>query len=358
MKLCYNQHINRFKGRKSVQNQQNFQKGACIMILDNSKSAKEYISEAYTKELTLIQEKARLLETPASIIEKEKTEKTFQMVEALLGREILSEDVTSEYSELLTAIEAKKEELKKLYGIEVSEGALQAVKNAQKSVSEQFTEELQQKEKDFQEELQKAEDKVQEEIDTKTAETDEKVEAIKKEAKETRAAAEQEAKREKEQYDYDLKRARKQADEERAKVVAEREKALQEKEQAAQEAKQACLDKLAEIEALSVKVEGIPAELESAKAEGAAAKEKELKKDYGYHKWMADKENDTKISELKDELVALQKKYQELCKEKEALSAKLDKVNAESRQLTSDTVKSIGGINILNSDTYNGQGKK
>ena len=98
--------------------------------------------------------------------------------------------------------------------------------------------------------------------------------------------------------------------------------------------------------------------MESAKAEGATAKEKELKKDYGYHKWMADKENDTRINELKDEFDALQKKYQELCKEKESLSAKLDKVNAESRQLTSDTVKSIGGINILNTDTYNGQGKK
>ena len=328
------------------------------MILDNSKSAKEYISEAYAQELTSIQAKAKLLETPASIIEKEKTEKTFQMVEALLSRDILSEDVTSEYSELLTAIEAKKEELKKLYGIEVSEGALQAVKNAQKSVSEQFSAELAQKEKDFQEELQKAEDSIQEQIDTKNNETDLQVQEIRKKAEETKSSAVQEAKREKEQYDYDLARARKQEKEERAKLIAEREKALQEKEQAAQDAKQACLDKLAEIDALSAKVDEIPTVLESAKAEGAEAKEKELKKDYGYHTWMAEKENETVISELKDEFNALQQKYQELCKEKEALSTKLDKVNAESRQLTSDTVKSIGGINILNSDTYNGQGKK
>ena len=328
------------------------------MILDNSKSAKEYISEAYVQELASIQAKAKLLETPASIIEKEKTEKTFQMVENLLGREILSEDVTDEYSELLTAIEAKKEELKKLYGIEVAEGALQAVKNAQKSVSEQFVQELMEKEEDFQQEQQQARDEVQEQIDTKNAETDEQVQELKKKAEETKSSAAQEAKREKEQYDYDLARQRKQDKEERAKLVAEREKALQEKEQAAQEAKQACLDKLAEIEALSAKVEGIPAVLESAKAEGATAKAKELGKEYGFRKWMAEKENDTAIKELQDEFDALQKKYQELCKEKESLSAKLDKVNAESRQLTSDTVKSIGGINILNTDTYNGQGKK
>ena len=328
------------------------------MILDNSKSAKEYISEAYVQELASIQAKAKLLETPASIIEKEKTEKTFQMVENLLGREILSEDVTGEYSELLTAIEAKKEELKKLYGIEVAEGALQAVKNAQKAVSDQFVQELMQKENDFQEEQQQARDAVQEQIDTKNAETDEQVQELKKKAFETKSSAEQEAKREAEQYDYDLERTRKQDKEERAKLVAEREKALQEKEQAAQEAKQACLDKLAEIEALSAKVEGIPAVLESAREEGATTKEKELNQDYGYHTWMAEKENETIINELKDELDDLEKKYQKLCKEKEELSLKLDKVNTESRQLTSDTVKSIGGINILNSDTYNGQGKK
>ena len=102
------------------------------------------------------------------------------MVEALLGREIFSEDVTGEYSELLTAIEAKKEELKKLYGIEVAKGALQAVKNAQKSVSEQFVQELMEKEEDFQQEQQQARDEVQEQIDTKNAETDEQVEALKK----------------------------------------------------------------------------------------------------------------------------------------------------------------------------------
>ena len=47
------------------------------MILDNSKSAKEYISEAYVQELASIQAKAKLLETPASIIEKGKNRENF-----------------------------------------------------------------------------------------------------------------------------------------------------------------------------------------------------------------------------------------------------------------------------------------
>lgn len=330
------------------------------MILDNTRSAKDYISESYAQELEAIQAKAKLLETPASILEHEKNEKIFEGAEAILKREILSEEFTSEYAELLSTVNAKKQELKKLYGIEADADGLQAVKNAAKAVLEQFTQELEQKEKAFQDTLNQTKQEAQETLDAKIKENEEQVNEISQKTVNTTKAYQQEAKREREEFDYALKRARKQEKEERAKVIAERENALQLREQQAADAKQECLDKLDEIEELKQKVDNIPAELEAAKAEGAAAKEKELNKDYGYHKWMADKENQTRISELQDEFNALQKKYQALCEEKEALSAKLDKCNAESRQLTSDTVRSIGGINILNADThpYNGQGKK
>jgi hypothetical protein len=330
------------------------------MILDNTKSAKDYISESYAKELEAIQAKAKLLETPASIIERENIEKTFALAEAVLKKDILSEEVTGEYYELLSTIQAKKEELKKLYGIDAEEDGLQAVRNAQKTVADQFAQELDQNEKAFQEEMKIADDTAQEALNAKIQENAEQVKEINQKITDTLKTYQQESKREKEEFDYNLKRTRKQEKEEREKAVAERQNALQLKEQEANEAKKACLDKLAEIDQMKAKVDNIPAELETAKAEGAAAKEKELNKDYGYHKWMADKENQTKIDELKDEFEALQKKYQALCQEKEALSAKLDKCNAESRQLTSDTVRSIGGINILNADNhpYNGQGKK
>ena len=330
------------------------------MILDNTRSAKDYISESYAQELKAIQAKAKLLETPASITEREKIENIFALAEAVLKRDILSEEVTSEYAELLSTIKAKKEELKKLYGIEADADGLQAVRNAQKAVADQFAQELDQSEKEFQDALKLAKDEAQETLDTKTQENTEQVKEIKQKITETIKTYQQESKREKEEFDYSLKRARKQEKEEREKAVAERQNALQLKEQEANEAKQTCLDKLAEIDEMKAKVDNIPAELEKAKAEGAAAKEKEVNKDYGYHKWMADKENQTRINELKDEFDALQAKYQILCKEKDTLSAKLDKCNAESRQLTSDTVRSIGGINILNADNhpYNGQGKK
>ncbi|MBR4319119.1 MAG: hypothetical protein IKI37_07980 [Oscillospiraceae bacterium] len=330
------------------------------MILDNTRSAKDYISESYAEELKAIHAKARLLETPASITEREKIENTFALAEAVMKRDILSQEVTEEYTELLRLIKAKKEELKKLYGIDADTDGLQAVKNAQKSVSDQFAQELAQKETAFQDEMKQFHDEAQKNLDAKKTETETKLQELSQKTAELLKSYQQESKREKEEFDYNLKRARKQEKEERAKVIADREKALQLREQEANTRKQECLDKLNEIQDMKQKVENIPAELETAKAEGAASKEKEVNKDYGYHKWMADKENQTRINELQDEFNALQKKYQALCQEKDVLSEKLDKCNAESRQLTSDTVRSIGGINILNTDNhpYNGQGKK
>ena len=330
------------------------------MILDNTRSAKDYISESYAQELAAIQAKARLLETPASITERENMEKTFALAEAVLKRDILSEDFTKEYSELLDMISAKKAELKKLYGIDVEESGLQAVKNAMQSVSEQFSQELKQKDETFQNDLKQKEEEAQAELDAKTAEIDAQVQEISLKTSETMKTYHQEAKREKEEYTYQLTRARKQEKEEWAKAVFERENALRTREKEIADEKQACLDKLAEIESKQQLVDDIPAQLEKAKAEGAALKEKELNKEYGYHKWMADKENQNRINELQGELNALQQKYDALCKEKETLSATLDKCNAESRQLTSDTVRSIGGINILNADNhpYPSQGKK
>lgn len=330
------------------------------MILDNNRSAKDYISESYAQELSAIQAKARLLETPASIIERENTEKTFALAEAVLSRNILSEEFTGEYSGLLEMIEAKKEELKKLYGIEADEYGLQAVKSAMQTVSGQFSQELKEQDENFRAELKQEEEVKQAEIDETSAKNDAQVKEIEKKTFDKVFTSKQEAEREKEEYDYQLSRTRKREKEERERAVAERENVLKAKEKEVADEKQLCLDKLSEIQSKQELVDLIPEQLENARAEGAAAKEKELNKEYGYHKWMSDKENQNRIDELKDELEALQQKYDALCKEKDALSVKLDKCNAESRQLTSDTVRSIGGINILNADnhTYNGQGKK
>lgn len=322
------------------------------MILDNNKSAKDYISEAYVQELKAIQETAKLMETPTSIIEKEKVEKTLALAEEVISMNILNEEITSEYNELNRKIQTKKEEISKLYGIEIYQDSLQAIKNAYKLVYNGLTEYLQNNKEEFEasqkEELENITKKITDEENT----INEKVTTINEAIKIRISENKQETQREQAEYDYNLKRSRKRDKEEREKIIIERENAMKFKEQEIQLKKQECLDKLEEINQLQIQVDNIPNLIEQAKVEGASIKEKELGKDYGYKSAMAKKDSENEIANLQNEYDRLLTKYNTILNEKNILSNKLDNSYAESRQLATDTVKSIGGINILNTDNH------
>ena len=62
------------------------------------------------------------------------------------------------------------------------------------------------------------------------------------------------------------------------------------------------------------------------------------------------KSQEHKILALQNEYDRLLQKYERLSEETAELSNRLAQCNMESRKLTSDTVRYIGGINILHSD--------
>lgn len=327
------------------------------MILNKNKDATAYLSEAYLTELESIQATAKMLETPESLIRKEQTARTLALAEKVVDRGILNAETTEQYVAVLKKIEEKQQDIKKFYGIDVTTDGLTAIRNAHLALVRQFTEELQAEAQTFSEKLNQQEQDTQEQLAQNKLETDEKIATIQQKKQELEKEYRQSAVRENEQYTYDLKRARKQEMEERKRAVSEREFAMSLKKKEAEDAKQECLDRLQEISEMEIKVENIPKLIEQAKQESASAREKELNKEYGYHKMLDEKDNQNKISELQAEFDRLEKKYNALLAEKEELSAKLDKCNAQSRELTSDTVRSIGGINILNTDNNN-TGKK
>jgi gas vesicle protein len=328
------------------------------MNLDNNKSAKDYISEAYLQELANIQERAKLMETPADIIAKENVEKTIALSEEILSMNILNEETTNEYDQLNQKIQAKKDEIAKLYGIEIFPESLQAIKSAYSIVSNEFAQYLEDCNSNFESSLQQELEDVENKIAEDTANNDSQVDAIYEEISTKIADNKLETAREQAEYDYTLKRTRKQAQEERAKLIESRELDMQLLEKDVQDRKQACIDKLNEIEQLQAKVDEIPNLIELATIEGAEQKEKELGKDYGYKSSISKKDFDNDIARLQSDLNRLQDKYDLICKDNQELAYKLDKCYAESRQLATDTVKSTGGINILNSDNYNQNGKK
>lgn len=330
------------------------------MILDKNKDATAYLSEAYLAQMEIIQAKTKMLETPESIIQREQMARTLELAEKVVDRGILNAETTDKYFEVMKKIEEKKQDIKKFYGIDADADSLEAIRNAYQVLSQKFSDELTDEDDAFQKKLEEDKKDAQDKLAESEKETSEKIDEIRQKKQELEKEYHQFATRENEQYTYDLKRARKQAKEEREKMLAERESALKEKENEAQEEKQQRLTRMNEISDMEAKVESIPTLIEQAKQESATAKEKELNKDYGYHKMLEEKDNQNKINELQAELDRLEQKYDALLEEKDELSDKLDKCNAESRQLTSDTVKSIGGINILNADNhpYNNTGKK
>lgn len=327
------------------------------MNLDNNKSAKEYISESYSAELTAIQNKARLMETPASIIEKEKTERTLELAEEIIGMDILNEETTKEYTEINARIQAKKDEIRKLYGIEITADGLQAVRAAAKNVEESLSEYLKTNREEFQASLVEEMDGVKAEIQAAEEEARKKADAVNEEISAMRESDRKNSQREKAEYDYNLKRARKQEAESREKEIADRKKAMTVREDDVNSRLKAAQDSLAEIAELQSKVDDIENQLAAAREKGADEKSRELGREYGYKTAMAEQESKFQLSKLQKEYERINEKYQAVLSENASLSAKLDKCNAESRQLATDTVKSTGGINILN--TENGQnGKK
>ena len=165
------------------------------MNLDNTKSAKEYISESYSAELKAIQEKDKVMETPSSIIEKEKIAHTLALAEEIIKMDILNEETTKEYTELNSKIQDKKAEILKLYGIEITKDGLQAVKSAMKTVEDGLSEYLRANQEDFTKSLAEELDEVKAEIQSVKEDTQKKADTINNEISTMKEADKKETQR-------------------------------------------------------------------------------------------------------------------------------------------------------------------
>ena len=150
------------------------------------------------------------------------------------------------------------------------------------------------------------------------------------------------------EFAYNLERERKLEAEKRALAVAAREEQLAARESEMAEKKAFCEARIAEIDALQERVDGIPAQLEGARKAGMKKAESRMNKAYGYEQAINEKDREHRIGALKAQYDRLLEKYAELREEKDDILRRLDECYAQSRVLTSDTVRSIGGINILN----------
>ena len=181
-------------------------------------------------------------------------------------------------------------------------------------------------------------------------ETKEKVASINSEIESLEIGFKKEFEREQTEYDYMLSRTRKNEKEKRALLVAERENDLHEKEVAKEKEKEDCINRIAEIDLMQKRAESIQKLLDEARSKGAEKEAVILSRTYAYNKELTENDHRYKVEALKAKYDSLKAKYDQVCNEIQDINSKLDQCNAEGRKLTSDTVRSIGGINILNSE--------
>ncbi|MDE6706946.1 MAG: hypothetical protein K2K06_02775 [Oscillospiraceae bacterium] len=185
-----------------------------------------------------------------------------------------------------------------------------------------------------------------EDAETALQDTEERIEADKKKIADERAIEE-------EKYTYEITRKYLEEDDKWSDETALREEAIQavKKETTALQAE---IDAEAEhVAELAAKIEEIPTLLEQAKQEAAEAKEKEVNKEHGYKKHMAQKDADASIQSLERQIAHVKADYESALAEKNAIQDKLDKAYEESNKLYMQTVQSTGGIKILNNSDKN-----
>ena len=96
------------------------------------KSTKQEIMEAYEEAMKKIAETEAGKDDPVAAAKVENDKKIIESADTVAEGSILNPAIISQYNDLKTAIQMKKEELNNLYGIEVEANSLVAIINAHK----------------------------------------------------------------------------------------------------------------------------------------------------------------------------------------------------------------------------------
>lgn len=319
-------------------------------MFDENKSMMEYLAEAYNEAETKSMEQIKRMRTPYDVKQKEIQNAIFRDAEELMELKILNDSITEGYLEIGKKIDNKKEEIKKLYGIDASEFSIGLVKQVFERLNNELEVELNDKKDKYEGELKRILDETDSLIKEKTDSATENIEKLEEELEQARAEFERDFERERVEYDYNIKRERRAAREKRTAELRERKEALQTKEAEVKERRKEYHDKLEEIISMQSAVEGIEEKISSTRIQAAKDKETELNRIHKYEVELEKKAHENKIQALKNEYDHILQKYNALRDEISEISNRLDQCNSESRKLTGDTVRYVGGINILNSD--------
>ena len=328
------------------------------------KSTKQEIMDAYNEMKAKLQEKSALVDDPTKAMRDAERTKMMSDAEDIVSRGILNAEYTEKWENLKKAIADQEAELKELYGITREAEAMNAMINAHKvkkhELEEAYKEKAEALQVEFNEKRTTLEknhtlvmETLKEEREKATKEFNRKKEDFAEAMAELKATENKNRQREEAEYDYDLKRKRKLENDKWTDEKEKRELEIAEKEEVARKLLGEAEAKVEYIAELEAKVYAFPEELAKATADAEEKGKKAAGKEYGYEKAMYMKEKEFELKAANDAkaraeaaLIASEAKVVEL-------TEKLDQSYTRMQELASTTVKSNGGVKILDRESAN-----
>lgn len=316
-----------------------------------TKSTKNAIWEAYQDALKQLEAKNALVEDPTAKIQEEARKQTLSDAETIVGMGILNPEITEQYKNLQDAIRIHKKELEDIYGIQAKAESLTAIINAYNVKKAELDEKYKNDVATYEAELKQRKEEGKSDLEELEKSKETKLQELNDVYAERHAALEKERKREVEEYEYALKRERQKENDAWSDKKAEREAALAEKEYEVTRLQKMLDEKVDYLTELEIKVAEIPTLVEQAKAEAFEDGRQKAGKEYSFEKRAIEQKNAYELSAAQEKSNRAEEALELERQKNFELQGKLDAAYAQMRDLASETVKSNGGVRILQSES-------
>lgn len=316
----------------------------------NSKSTKAEMLEAYKEVKAKLDAMEAMKDDPRKSLELKEAARVAESAKGLVEKGILSDEIVGQYNDLKTEISRMEKHLKDVYGIEVEANSMISMINAGKEKKVNLENDYKNRETELKEEFNAKKEELLAEVEELKVQKEEALNAIKEQNKAEKEAEAIRRKREAEEYAYDTKRNRQKEDDAWADEKAAREKVLAEKEAYMTAREKVIIEKEEYIAELESKVAEIPTLVETAKTEGISKGKADADKSNVFEVRALKKENEYTVKTLESKIAMLESQLASEQSANKVLQDKLDSAYTQMRELAAETVKSTGGVKILNNE--------
>lgn len=249
---------------------------------------------------------------------------------------VFSEEYKKKFEDLQTAIKIGKEELENLYGITAEADSFAAMLSAKKTTEDELNEKLTQKKNET--------DKAIKELEQNLKETKNRLD---KEEKEYANELAKKRKRDEEEYKYNLARERKKENDAWEDEKAQREKTVSDIESYTEKLNQEAQERLTEFDSAQKTIVELEAAVIEAKETGLKEGKDKAGKEWAFEKRHMETTHKYEIDSRDKEITTLKSRISELNTALADTQTKLDNAYSQMREIATDTVKSAGGVKIL-----------